>query len=236
MKISKFGTMTAAMLTVSAASVYAQNLTLNYGPLTGSAIIFGGSSHTFNFTQGTVSASNPNGNQFDVTGETLNGNPYAGTALGVQGDIFNGPFTYGAISGSAIQTASVLSPSGTLDIYDGLGGTLSGTVNFIDITTVLLTGGQINDNLVINLTGISYNGMNPDLAFVNANQPGELNVSFQFSPGETLTQLSTGAGGAFTSYNGSISVTAVPEPTTLAMSGLGALAALGLGFRSRKNS
>ena len=235
MKISKFGTMTAAMLTVSAASVYAQTLTLSYGPLTGSAIIFGGSSHTFNFTPGTVSSANPSGNQFDISSETLNGNLYAGTALGLQGNIFNGPFTYGPISvNGTIQTASVLSPSGMLDIYDGVGGTLAGTVNFIDITTVGSAGGQVNDNLVINLTGITYSGSNPDLAFVKANQPGELDVSFQFSPGETLTQLSTGAGGAFTSYNGSITV--VPEPTSLAMSGLGALAALGLAVRSRKNS
>ena len=231
--------MTAAMLTVSAASVYAQSLTLNYGPLGGSDIIFGGSANTFNFTQGTVSLANPLGNQFGITSES--GSADTSSALGLQGNIFNGPFTYGAISFSTIgpittQTATVISPSGILDIYDGHGGTLSGTVNFIEISTLNQIGGQLNGDLDFNVTGVSYTGTNPDLAYVNANQPGVLNLSFQFSPGETLTQLSTGSGGASTTYNGSISVIAVPEPTTLAMSGLGALAALGLTFRSRKNS
>jgi hypothetical protein len=238
MNISKLGTMTAAILTVSAASTYAQSLTLNYGPLGGSDIVFGGSAQTFNFTQGTVTLANPLGNQFGITTES--GSANTGSALGLQGNIFNGPFSYGTISSSTIgpittQTANVISPTGTLDIYDGLGGTLSGTVNFIEIATIN-SGGQLNGDLDFNVTGVTYNGTNPDLAFVKANQPGQLTLSFQFSPGENLEQLSTGPGGAGTSYNGSITVVAVPEPTTLAMSGLGALAALGLGYRSRKNS
>src|SRR5271168_4351632 len=111
MKISKFGTMTAAIVTASAASVYAQDLTLSYGPLTSSVLVFGGSAQTFNFTQGAVSQSNPMGNQFGITTES--GSADTGSAVGLQGNIFNGPFTYGAISSSTsgpitTETATVI--------------------------------------------------------------------------------------------------------------------------------
>jgi hypothetical protein len=138
-----------------------------------------------------------------------------------------------------VQTASVISPSGVLSLSDGHGGTLTGTVDFIDITTINSAGGLINDNLNVNLTGVNYTGGDADLGFLKANQPGVLDLSFQFSiggKGETLEQLSTGSGGISTSYNGSISVSAVPEPTTFAMSGLGALGALGFALLGRKNS
>jgi len=242
MKISKFGTLTVAALTASAGAIYAQDLTLNFGPLTGSSLVFGGSSDNFNFTAGTVSPGNPAGNQWSITSES--GSAATGSAAGDQGNIFNGPFTYGTISTTitgpiTIETASVLSPAGALSLSDGHGGTLTGSVDFIDITTINSAGGQINDNLNVNLTGVAYKGSDPDLSFLQANQPGTLVLSFQFSNGgngETLQQLSSGPGGIATSYNGSISVSAVPEPTTFAMSGLGALGALGFAFIGRKNS
>jgi hypothetical protein len=242
MKISKFGTLTVAALTASAGAIYAQELTLNFGPLTGSALVFGGSSDTFNFTPGTVSPSNPTGNQWSITSES--GSAATGSAAGDQGNLLNGPFTYGPITTTVTgpitaETASVLSPSGILSLSDGHGATLTGSVNFIDITTVNSGGGLINDNLNVNLTGVAYTGSDADLGFLKANQPGVLNLSFQFSiggNGETLQQLSTCPGGISTSYNGSISESAVPEPTTFAMSGLGALGALGFAFLGRRNS
>jgi hypothetical protein len=74
---------------------------------------------------------------------------------------------------------------------------------------------------------------------LTANQPGVLDLSFQFSiagGGKTLTQLAAATSTVSTSYSGSISVVAVPEPTSLAMSGLGALGALGFAYRKSKNS
>ncbi len=52
------------------------------------------------------------------------------------------------------------------------------------------------------------------------------------SGGLNLTQLSSGPTYQ-TSYSGSISAVAVPEPSSLAMSALGGLGALGLAFRKR---
>src|SRR5208282_5868643 len=96
-------------------------------------------------------------------------------------------------------------------------------------------GGFINANLSVNLTGVSYSGSNPDLVYLTANQPGSVDLAFQFSPGMTLQQLSSGSGGYdSTSYNGSIAVSAVPEPSSLAMSALGGLGAIGIGFRRWK--
>ena len=39
----------------------------------------------------------------------------------------------------------------------------------------------------VNLSNVSYSGPNPDLQTLQANQPGIVDVSFQFLPGETLS-------------------------------------------------
>jgi len=64
----------------------------------------------------------------------------------------------------------------------------------------------------VNVTDLSYSGSNADLMKLAAGGPTAMNLSFQFSPGETLTQLSTGNSPFLTSYSGSIA--AVPEPTS----------------------
>ena len=76
------------------------------------------------------------------------------------------------------------------------------------------------------MSNIHYSGSNPDLQTLTTSQPGTMTVSFQFLPGETLTQLSTGTGPFNTSYSGSISVTIVPEPGTLALAGIGGVSVL----------
>ena len=235
MQTTKLGAIAAAVLTVSAGSALAQNLTLDFGPNVGSSIVFFGAASQFNFNPGTVTGSNPLGLQWSVTSES--GSAATGSADGHLGSILNGPFNYGPIiSSGAYQSATVLGPLGQLEIADGA-GYLSGTVNFIDISTYGRAGGFVNDLLDINLTGVTYSGSNPDLQFLYANQPGVLDLSFNFSGlGETLSQIKANNVTVSSSYSGSISVVAIPEPTTLAMSGLGALGALGLVLRPRKNS
>jgi len=234
MQTTKLGAIAAVVLTASAGSALAQNLTLNFGPNVGSSIVFFGSADQFNFTPGTA-LNNPGGAQWSVTSES--GSAATGSADGDLGSILNGPFAYGPIINSgAYQSATVQGPLGQLVISDGA-GFLTGIVNFIDISTYGRAGGFVNDLLDINLTGVTYSGSNPDLQFLYANQPGLLDLSFNFSGlGETLSQIQQSNATVSSSYSGSISVTAVPEPSTLAMSVLGGLGALGCAFRKWNNS
>jgi len=236
MKSSNLGIVALSLLSVSAITVSAQE-TLSFSALGNSAIQFGGTADTFAFLNSTPLVSLGAGGgyaQWDVTSES--GSAATGSAIGLNGNIDNGPFSYGPINVSGIsQTASVTGPLGTLDISDGAGGLLKGTINAINVQTIGTVGGFINANLSVNLTGVSYSGSNPDLVYLTANQPGSVDLAFQFSPGMTLQQLSSGSGGYdSTSYNGSIAVSAVPEPSSLAMSALGGLGAIGIGFRRWK--
>jgi hypothetical protein len=115
-----------------------------------------------------------------------------------------------------------------LVLFDGVGN-LTGTVNWIDVATYGVGSGVLNATLDVNVSNISYSGSNPDLQYLVAHQPGSMDVSFQFPTSATLTELSTGTGPYLTSYSGSLSV--VPEPSTLALAGLGGLALL---LRRRK--
>jgi hypothetical protein len=215
----------ALALLLTCLNASASSLILNFGPTTGSSIQFNGSQNTFQFNPGN------NGYQWYITSETG-----GGSALGLNGSVLNGPFNYGpiTISGSGpsqVQSATVLGPLGSLVINNGPLDNLTGTVNWINIATFFGIGG-LNADVNVNLSNVSYSGSNPDLQALKANQPGILDVSFQFAPGETLTQLSTGTGPYTTSFSGTIT-TAVPEPASIALAGLGGLTLL-LFRRQRK--
>jgi len=109
---------------------------------------------------------------------------------------------------------------------DGLSD-LTGTVNWIDVATYGPGSGLFNGAVDINVSNIQYSGNNPDLQYLVANVPGSMDLSFQFSTSETLTQLSTGSEPYVTAYSGSIWVEPAPppfpEPSTLALAGLGGL-------------
>jgi len=224
MKLNKAYAVAVIGLALWAVPGYGQPLTLNFSANTGTALQFNGASHSFQFT------SDGSGYQWHITSETG-----GSSALNLNGAFSNGPFNYGAITitGSGltmVQSAMVTGPLGNFIINDG-SGNLSGTVNFVDVETYAVGAGGMNAlGLIVNLTGVTYSGSNPDLLLLKAEQPGTLDLSFQFSPGETLTQLSTGTGPFVTSYSGSIVV--VPEPSTLALAGLGGLVLLNL--RRRK--
>jgi hypothetical protein len=197
-------------------------LTLNFSNNTNTFIQFGGTNHTIAFS------SAPNGYQWNITSESTGHS----AALGLLGSVNNGPFSYGAITpsdGGNIQSATVTGPLGGLVINDGT-SILAGQVNWINVTTFFQSAGDFNAQLMVNVTGIVYQGSNPDLQYLTAHQPGTMDLTFQFSPGMDLTMLSTGAGGYDTSYSGSLSV---PEPTVLVLSGLGGLGLLYLRRRNR---
>jgi len=208
-----FSATIAGLLTLTAASSQGQ-LTLNFAANTGADVEFFGSSRSFNFTIGN------NGYQWNVTDEVG-----GSSAVGLNASVLGGPFFYSPITfaGSGafqVQYATVLGPSGTLVLNDGTDN-LTGTVNWIDVATYGMGAGALNASLDVNISNIQYFGSNPDLQLLYAEQPGSMDVSFQFPTSETLAQLSSGTGPYLTSFSGSISV--VPEPSTLALAGLSGL-------------
>jgi hypothetical protein len=217
MKLKTAHAVAAISLALWAVPGYGQSLTLNFSVNTGASLQFNGASDSFQFNA-------PGTNyQWHITTESG-----GSSALNLNG-AFNfgsgGPFHYGPITttGSGltmIQQATVTGPLGTMIINDGTGN-LSASVNFRDVETFATSGGGMNANLAVNLSGVTYSGSNPDLLFLKAAQSATLDLSFQFSPGETLTQLSTGTGPYLTSFSGSL--TAVPEPSTLVLAALGGL-------------
>lgn len=226
MKLNKAHAVAVIGLALWGMPGYGQPLTLNFAANTGAGLQFNGASHSFQFIN------DGGGYQWHITSETG-----GSSALNLNGAFNNGPFNYGpiTITGSGltmIQSAMVTGPLGGFMINDGSGHNLSGAVNFIDVETYAAgSGGGMNAlTLAVNLTGVTYSGSNPDLLFLRSGQPATLDLSFQFSPGETLTQLSTGTGPFLTSYSGSLVV--VPEPSALALAGLGGLVLLKL--RRRK--
>jgi hypothetical protein len=223
MKPNKASTAVVMGLALWVVSSYGQSLQLNFSANTGATLQFNGTNDSFQFNPGT------NGYQWRIT--TENG---GSSSIGLNGDLNNGPFAYGPITSTGsgltlVQQATVTGPLANLVINDGTGN-LTGTVNLINLATFATSGGGMNANLTVDLTGVIYSGSNPDLERLNAEQPGTVDLSFQFSPGMTLTQLSTGTGPYVTSFSGSIAV--VPEPSMLALTGLGGLVLLRL--RRRK--
>jgi len=210
-KIRLFVVALAGVSLVTASS-HGQGLSMNFAANNGATVQFNGSSDSFNFNNGF------DGYQWNVINETG-----GSSAVGLNASVSGGPFNYGPISISGvgmyqIQYATVLGPLGNLAMFDG-SQNLTAQVNWIDLATYGAAFGDLNASLEVNVSDIVYTGSNPDLQYLAANQPGSLDVSFQFSTPETLTQLSEGTGPYTTSFSGSISV--VPEPSTLALVGLG---------------
>jgi hypothetical protein len=226
MKLKTAHAVAALGLALWAMPGYSQ-LTLNFSVSTGAAVQFNGASDSFQFNNA------GSGYQWHITTESG-----GSSAVNFNGAFTGGPFHYGAITttGSGVtmlQTATVTGPLATMIINDGTGN-LSATVNFVDVETFgsAGAGGGMNANLAVNLTAVTYSGSNPDLLFLKAHQPGTLDLSFQFSPGQTLNQLSTGTGPYVTSFSGSLIV--VPEPSTLALAALGGLGLVLLNLRRNK--
>jgi hypothetical protein len=217
----------AAMLglALSAVTSHAQ-LSLDFSSSPQSTIQFNGTNSTFQFNASTSLGFGGYffGSQWFIGNETGG----TGSALNLLGVVTNGPFSYGPITTNlAVETANVLGPLGALNISDGVGNSLTGTVTWIQLETSAFAGG-INPSLTVNVTNLTYAGLNPDLLALVAGSPGSMDLTFQFSPGRTLGDLTSGSGPYQTSYSGSISVSEilpVPEPASvgLFLAGLGVL-------------
>jgi hypothetical protein len=205
MKHWRILTAVAAGLTLSAATSQAA-ISLDFGNANAEGIQFNGSASSFQFDPLSGSIGTP---QFQITSEQG-----GSAAVGLAGWVNNGPWSIGAITvNGTLQTANVTG-TGSLAISDGSGKLLTGNVNWVTIQTSQ-NAGAVNAGLVVNVGNLAYTGTNPDLlSFVH--QMVAMDVTFQFSPGMTLTQLTTGAGPYTSSFSGSMSgVSGVPEPTTM---------------------
>jgi len=187
---------------------------LDYSSTVNSFISFPGDT-TFSFS--------PTADNFLVT---------TGSASGLLGEI-TGTFTIGTITtNGTVSTAPVTGTGGFL-IHDGA-FTLSASLVWINVSQNG-TGGVLNLDGSVNLTGITYGGSNPDLMAL-ASAGSALNaLSFQFVPVVSLATLRNGPGPNSTSFSGSV---AVPEPGTAALIvlGLGVLTAAMVRLRAKNGT
>jgi len=224
MKALKLFVMVLAGLALSAVASRAA-LTLDFSSTPGASIQFNGAASSFQFN--TSTSNNYVGSQW-VIGNEVGG---TGSAIGLFGAVTNGPFSYGPISTpfTGLQIATVSNvPLGSLSINDGEGDFLTGNIAWVQLDTFQFSGG-INASLMVNVTSLTYSGTNQDLLTLVENGPAAMDLTFQFSPGLTLSDLTSGSGPFTTSFSGSISVSTTeptPEPTTVGcfLLGLGVLA------------
>jgi len=217
----------AASTAVSQAAVSIDALTIN---LSSDGDIYfigkGNGASTFSFFLG--------GN-FHVTSSYQNYDPFTpGDSYGDTGNFSTGPFLIGAMTG--VNTAPV---SGDADLYiKGVAGDLTGKVKWGAITTEgtsSISGKVQNFNINWNVVGLSYSGLmgigNPndqDLQYYAKAKEASLVLTFQFSSQGGKDQTLTGlvANGAKNATSYSVTMTAVPEPSTY-IAGLGALCLFG---------
>ncbi len=140
---------------------------------------------------------------------------------GLDGTI-TGAFTIGAITTSGPSQSASVSGSGTLSIDDGLGNFFTATVAWSSITTLSTPFGgfgAINPSALLNLTGLSYGGSNPDLLAIVAHGGGSIGIVFDLPGGVDLDDLTND--GTTTSVGFQGNVLSTPEPMSFALFGAG---------------
>ena len=184
----------------------------DYSSTVNSTILFPGDT-TFSFS--------PEANNFIVT---------TGTASGLTGEI-TGTFSIGTITTIGDLSTAPVSGTGGFLVHDGA-FTLSATLVWIDISQ-RGSGGVLNIDGSVNLTGITYGGSNPDLMALAAAGSALNALTFQFVPAVSLATLRNGPGPYSTTFSGTV---AVPEPGTAALIvfGLGVLTAAMVRSRAKK--
>jgi hypothetical protein len=106
---------------------------------------------------------------------------------------------------------------------------LTGTIDWVDIAT-FGSGGVINVNGKVNVSGLSYAGANADLQALAASLTATDVVTFQFAPATSLTDLIRSGGLA--SYSGTLSSTTRYSDVSPVPDMGATVTLLGLGFLS----
>jgi hypothetical protein len=208
---------------------------------------------TFGFSSIPVSAETEGGNiAFDGDADSFAFLPTAaasfqidsvaggtGDAVGNQGNIL-GEFAIGSITDGSIPGApgvfeyAEVTGDGTFQVYAGE-ETLTATISFDSIYTYDVNGsssGGVQTEGTANIIGISYAGSNQDLlALANFGAASGV-ISFQFTPGLSLTDLTADGTTNSTSYSGTLS--AVPIPAAAWLFGSALVGMAGIGYRRRR--
>jgi hypothetical protein len=146
-----------------------------------------------------------------------------------------GTFSIGTITTIGGVSTAPVTGTGTFVIHDGLGHNLTASLTWVDITQ-FGTAGFLDVNGQVNLTSITYTGINPDLVSLRNAGFAVDALSFTFTPAVALTLLRNGPGSHSTSFSGSVSF-AVPDGGTavalfgIALAGVGGVRRM---FRARK--
>ncbi|HTL73303.1 MAG TPA: hypothetical protein VL863_08370 [bacterium] len=187
-------------------------------------------------SQASLNFAGDNNAQFNGSASTFQLNPIAGSSatpqfsftgsdLGLTGWITGAPWSVnmGSLSsttvGSITYQQAPVTGGGQLNIFDGV-NTLVANLVWNQMHTISDGQGGLANSTDVNLTGITYTGLNANLLSLAAGKNGNLNLTFQFSG--TSPSLSTlfgsTAGTTTASYSGAIStatVQSVPEPSTV---------------------
>jgi hypothetical protein len=152
--------------------------------------------------------------------------------IGIKGNI-GGTFTVGTISTVGLLQTAPLTGTGTFSLTDSGNNVLSATLVWNDIYTYVAPGG-LNPWNTLNLTNWTYSGSDPAFLDILAGTDQTSTLSFQFSPGKTLTQLMATGSYNLTTYSGSFSM--VPEPATMALLGIGSAMMAAVRLRRRRRA
>jgi len=174
------------------------------------------------------------GNNFQINNES--GTDSTNSALSLYGNV-QGTFHYTGSGSSALLTTDA---GATLSITDASNNVLTGQLTGVSIA-VSNNGGFLNPTEILNLTGVTYSGTNADLVTLATlgGGNGAASVGFSFFGAQNITLADLNNGTHTTSFQGELGtgaefITSVPEPSTLAIAGLGALGMIGYGLRRRK--
>jgi hypothetical protein len=215
--------LSVAVVLFGGASAQAGPITFQFSSEPGGAIHFGGS----------------HPGQFEFhTSAGLSGHMFQGTfASQISSGVFlgdiTGLFSIGAITTiGPVQTAPVTG-DGTNKFRLTYGASVfEADIEWMDITTIGTFGG-LNGYGAVNLKNFSLTGTNPDLLALYSHNAATVTLSFQFTTPVSLSTLASANADYETSYSGTL--TPAPEPSTLALVGVGLVGLAGsYGWRRRK--
>jgi autotransporter-associated beta strand protein len=164
-------------------------INLDYATVVDAGILFADGGFTF--------VGNTNGFQFEID-DVADG---VGDSIGFDGYISAGEsFAIGAVTASGTVQSAPVTGNGTLHISDGV-HEFTGIVQWNDITTIE-TSGVLNLSGNVNFTSFAYAGASQDLQALLASGTAQVDLTFQFIPGLTVTQLKSAGG--FADFSGTI--------------------------------